>query len=182
MILPSVSTKNFMIRAPWIKGLLGVFDFKKFIEAGGCSPIIKDIYGREHAIIKEDIQVIFTKSQFKMYKYYDSWDEYKESFKKYLCSAGKCNVEEDRIPKAKINYQMLQTLTNITDEEIDLLTQPLKQEHQNYRVFVCPPPSLPAARPSHLRTAPLQKIALLMCIQISMALIRKRSTSVCQDS
>lgn len=123
MILPSVSSKNFMFRAPWIKGLLGVFNFRKFIEVNDYSPIIIDIYGQEHDVIKEDIQIIFTKSQFKMYKYYDSWDEYKEYFKEYRCSAGKCNVEEDRIKNAKINYQMLQTLTNITDDEIDLLTQ-----------------------------------------------------------
>lgn len=123
MILPAVSSKNFMFRAPWIKGLLGVFDFRKFVEVNGCSPIIRDIYGQTHDIIKEDIQIIFTKSQFKMYPYYDSWDEYKTCFKKYNCSAGKCNVEEERIKKAKINYQMLQTLTDITEEEMDLLTQ-----------------------------------------------------------
>lgn len=122
MMLPSVSSKNFMFRAPWIKGLLGVFDFRKFIEANNCSPIISDIYGREHNIIKEDIKIIFTKSQFKMAKYYDSWEQYKEAFKKYHCSAGRCNMEEDRFKNAKLNYQMLQTLTNITDEEIDLLT------------------------------------------------------------
>lgn len=122
MVLPSLSTKNFMFRSPWVKGLLGVFDFRKFIEANNYSPVITDIYGKEHNIIEEDIQVIFTKSQFKMYKYYDSWDEYKEAFKKYNCSAGRCNIEEDRIKNAKINYQMLQTLTNITDDEIDLLT------------------------------------------------------------
>lgn len=122
MVLPSVSTKNFMFRAPWIKGLLGVFDFKKFIKTQGCSPVITDIYGKEHHIFEEDIQIIFTKSQFKMHKYYDSWDEYKSYFKKYHCSAGRCNMEEDRIKNAKINYQMLQTLTDITDEEIDLLT------------------------------------------------------------
>ncbi|MCH5256462.1 MAG: hypothetical protein J1D87_04175 [Lachnospiraceae bacterium] len=123
MMLPSVSTKNFMFRAPWIKGLLGVFDFKKFIEVNNCSPFITDIYGKEHNVIEEDIQLIFTKSQFKMYKYYDSWEQYKEFFKKYHCSAGRCNIEEDRIKNAKINYQMLQTLTDITDDEIDLLSQ-----------------------------------------------------------
>lgn len=67
MMLPSVSQKNFMFRAPWIKGLLGVFDFIRFININNYSPIIKDIYGQEHNIIKEDIQVIFTKSQFKMH-------------------------------------------------------------------------------------------------------------------
>lgn len=122
MVLPSLCTKNFMFRAPWVKGLLGVFDFRKFIEVNNYSPIITDIYGKEHDVIAEDIQIIFTKSQFKMAKFYDSWDEYKEAFKKYHCSAGRCNIEEDRIKNAKINYQMLQTLTNITDDEIDLLT------------------------------------------------------------
>ncbi|MCM1465790.1 MAG: hypothetical protein NC094_10260 [Bacteroidales bacterium] len=123
MILPSVSSKNFMFRAPWVKGLLGVFDFRKFVEVKRCSPVITDIYGNEHNIMEEDIRIIFTKSQFKMWKYYDSWEEYKDNFKKYHCHAGKCNTEEDRIGNAKINYQMLQTLTDITDEEIDLLTR-----------------------------------------------------------
>lgn len=121
MMLPSVMTKNTMFRAPWIKGLLGVFDFRKFIEVNNYSPIIKDIYGKEWNIIEDDIQIIFTKSQFKMAKYYSDWQSYKDAFKKYHCQAGLCNTEEDRIKNAKINYQMLQTLTNITDEEIDQL-------------------------------------------------------------
>lgn len=131
MMLPTVFTKNTMVRLPWIKGLLGVFDFKQFIIEKECSPIIKDIYGAEHDVIKEDIQIIFTKSQFKMYKYYDSWEQYKEYFKKYHCSAGICNMEEDRIKDAKINYQMLQTLTDITDDEIDTLIQKSKNKIVN---------------------------------------------------
>lgn len=131
MILPSVSSRNFMFRAPWIKGLLGVFDFKRFIEVHGCSPVVTDIYGHTHNIIEEDIQIIFTRSQFKMYKYYDSWEEYKTYFKQYHCSAGICNIEESRIKNTKINYQMLQTLTDITDEEIDLLTKKSVQRITN---------------------------------------------------
>lgn len=122
MILPEVSQYNFMIRMPWIKGLLGVFDFKKFIIEHNCSPIIKDIYGKEHNIIEDNIQIILTKSQFKLWKYYDSWEEYKDNFKKYNCKAGICNdertVEFDKICNTAINYQMLQTLTDITDEEL----------------------------------------------------------------
>ncbi len=131
MVLPKVSTKNFMFRSPWIKGLLGSFDFVKFIQFHSCSPIIKDIYGNEHDIIAEDIQIIFTKSQFKMNKYYDSWDLYKENFKKYGCSAGVCNVEEERIKNAKINYQMLQTLTDITDDEINAIVENSASKIQN---------------------------------------------------
>lgn len=111
--------KNRMVRLPWIKGLLGNFDYIKFIKVNNCSPVIKDVYGKEHDIIKEDIQIIFTKSQFKMWKYYDSWEQYKEYFKKYNCTAGFTNMEEDRIGDATINYQMLQTLTDVTDEEIE---------------------------------------------------------------
>lgn len=117
MMLPCMG-KNRMVRLPWIKGLLGVFDYKKFIEVNNCSPIIKDVYRKEHDVIAEDIQVIFTKSQFKMWKYYDSWEQYKEFYKQYGCSAGQTNIEEDRIKNTTINYQMLQTLTDITDEEI----------------------------------------------------------------
>lgn len=123
MMLSNVSNKNFMVRLPFIKGLLGVFDFKKFILENNCSPIIKDIYGKEWNVIADDIQIIFTKSQTKMWKYYDSWEQYKKYFKQYNCQVGICNVEEDRIPNAKLNYQMLQSLTDVTEAEIDLLTK-----------------------------------------------------------
>lgn len=122
MMLPCMG-KNRMVRLPWVKGLLGSFDFKKFIEVNNCSHIIKDIYGKEHDVIAEDIQIIFTKSMFKMWKYYDSWEQYKDMYKKYNCSTGYTNLEEDRIKDATINYQMLQTLTDITDDEIEKITK-----------------------------------------------------------
>lgn len=124
MMLPSVSRKNFMVRLPWIKGLLGVFDYRKFIETHGCSPIVKDIYGESHDVIAEDIQIIFTKSQFKTYKYYQDWDQYKEFYKRHNCQAGYCKVEEDYIKPAHMSYQMLQTLTDITDKELVSIASP----------------------------------------------------------
>lgn len=126
MILPNafgVEQKNKMVRLPWIKGLLGVFDFKKFIEINDCSSKINDIYGKEWDIIEDDIHLVFTKSQFKMWKYYDSWEQYKKYYKQYNCSAGYTNPEEEIIKDASINYQMLQTLTDITDEEIDTIAK-----------------------------------------------------------
>src|SRR5690606_3540132 len=113
MILPSVSKKAFMVRLPWIKGLLIPFSFDKFAQENN-SYKVKDIYGKEWDIVKDNIEVIFTKSQFKMWKYYSSWEEYKSNFKKFNCQAGKCNEEEDNIGNAKLNYQMLQTLTDMT--------------------------------------------------------------------
>lgn len=123
MMLPCVSDRNFMVRLPWVKGLLGVFDFVQFIKEKNGNPVITDIYGDTHNIIEENIQIIFTKSQFKMWKFFKNWNEYRENFKKYHCSAGKCNIEEDKFCDATINYQMIQTLTDLTDEEIRAISK-----------------------------------------------------------
>lgn len=119
-----------MVRLPWIKGLLVQFPFDKFIQEkcpnGKC--IVTDIYGEEHDILAEGIRYIFTKSQFKLAKYFHSWSCYKERFKNNQCEACYCNIEEDFIPKARINYQMLQTLSDMKDEEIDRLIKPTLEE------------------------------------------------------
>lgn len=119
-----------MVRLPWIKGLLVTFPFDKFIKekCEDGKAIIYDIYGKEHNILEENIKYIFTKSQFKLAKYYNSWEQYKEYFKKYNCEACFCNIEEDFIPKAKINYQMLQTLSDIKDEEIEKIIRKTKED------------------------------------------------------
>lgn len=130
MILPSLTGgDNLMVRAPWIKGLLGVFDFVKFVkEANESDPsvqheLVKDIYGQVHNIIDDDVQVIFTKSQFKMWKFYSSWDEYVDYFDRYKCEVSYCNKEEEYIPNATFNYQMLQTLTDISDDDLKAIAQ-----------------------------------------------------------
>ena len=121
--------KTRMVRLPWIKGLLVAFPFDKFIkEKCNGESIISDIYGKEHDVLKENIKYIFTKSQFKLAGYYSSWEEYKENFKKYNCEACYCNIEEDFIPKAKINYQMLQTLSDVKDEEIEKIVRKTKED------------------------------------------------------
>lgn len=113
-----------MVRLPWIKGLLVNFPFDEFIKENfkdkNC--IIYDIYGEPHDILKENIKYIFTKSQFKLSKYYKNWEHYKNNFKLYNCEACYCNEEEDYIPSSTINYQMLQTLSDITDEEVKKIT------------------------------------------------------------
>lgn len=129
MMLPKVSKKNMMVRLPWVKGLLAVFPFDKFIrEANEREPeknhgIVKDIYGKKHDVLAEGIDIIFTKSQFKMWKYYDSWEDYQQKFVSLGCMAGTCNEEEDYMPDARINYQMLQTLTDMTEDEVRQLAR-----------------------------------------------------------
>ena len=119
-----------MCRLPWIKGLMIQFPFDKFIQEkcpdGRC--VVTDIYGEDHDILAEGIRYIFTKSQFKLAKYFHSWSCYKERFKNNQCEACYCNIEEDYIPKARINYQMLQTLSDMKDEEIDRLIKPTLEE------------------------------------------------------
>lgn len=118
-----------MVRMPWIKGLLITFPFDKFIEEK-CDGkgVVYDIYGEKHDVIAEGIRYILSKTQFKLHKFFDSWEEYKDNFKKYHCEACYCNLEEDFIPKAKINYQMLQTLSDISDDEIERIIRKTAKE------------------------------------------------------
>jgi hypothetical protein len=120
MILPRKSKKSFMCRLPWIKGLLVPFSFDKFAKEHN-SFVVKDIYGKEWDIVKDKIEVIFTKSQFKLWKYYKDWDDYKEKFTKYNCQAARLN-EEDVSTNANINYQMIQTLTDMKREELETIS------------------------------------------------------------
>ncbi|WP_404443499.1 hypothetical protein LG307_14885 [Sutcliffiella horikoshii] len=112
MMLPSVSDKNCMIRLPWIKGLLSVYDFTKHGRK------VTDIWNREWDIVDDKISIIFTKSQMKLWSFYDSWEDYKNRFKKYNCQAAKLN-EEAEFNEGKLNYQMLQSLVDVTNEELE---------------------------------------------------------------
>ncbi|MEX0084154.1 hypothetical protein AB2T90_17145 [Clostridium butyricum] len=134
-VRPDIFKKNFMVRLPWVKGLLTPCKFIEFCKTERINVNeenkykITDWWGKEHDLIKEDIQVIFTESQFKAIKYYKDWEEYKEYFKKYNCKANMCNIEPDtkEFRQASLNYQMLQTITDITDEEIEYFTKPVDE-------------------------------------------------------
>lgn len=134
MMLPSVSTKSFMVRAPWLKGLLTPFRFDDFIEeANARNPAvnhgrIKDVWGKTWDVRRDRIRIIFTKSQLKMWQYFGSWQEYKDAFKAFRCEAGICNREENYIRNATINYQMLQTLPDMTDKELSKLTENTREK------------------------------------------------------
>lgn len=118
-----------MIRAPWVKGLMVEFPFDKFIEERCGGEIeVKDIYGKAYKIIEDGIRYILTKSQFKMAKYYDSWDDYKTRFKANNCKVCYCNREEDYIPNGRLNYQFIQSLTDMKDNEIDRLIKPTVED------------------------------------------------------
>ena len=56
---------SFILRSAWIKGLVSVFDFHKFAREVANNDIIIDVWGNKNNI--NDIDVILTSSQFKMY-------------------------------------------------------------------------------------------------------------------
>ncbi|MED1863249.1 hypothetical protein P4V41_07255 [Fictibacillus nanhaiensis] len=122
LILPTQSNKSFQFRMPFFKGLLIPFDYLKFIgKYPDAKCIVKDIYGKEYDVIKDNINIIFTKSQFKLHSYYKSWDEYKSYFKQFHCESSICKVEETIFEDKPINYQMIQSL-NFSDAELKQLS------------------------------------------------------------
>ena len=125
-----------MVRLPFVKGLIAYCPRRAFQDWCSEHDItvhkITDIYGKSHSIT--DVDYIFTKSQFKMYKYFNNeldengnvirtgWEVYKDNFKEYGCDACRCNVERGVKLNAKTNYQVLQTLTTeMTDDDIHSL-------------------------------------------------------------
>lgn len=137
--LSEIFEKNTQVRLRWFKGILCPIDYKKYIKENSLKTKVVDIYGKEYDIIKDDIKVIFTKSQFKMWKYYKNifdkdgnvfmtgWEVYKACYKYYNCTCNKCLEDEDKLKDMRINYQMLQTLTEMTDEDIENLTKSTKE-------------------------------------------------------
>lgn len=126
MFLPGLLPASAQIRCGHLKGAIFPFDFRRFltqdeVEGVKPDPVIKDAWGVVHDVIKEDIQVIFTASQLKMWKYYESWDEYKTEFKKNKMRIA-INKFTDMEPKGyvKTSYQFIQTLSSekLTDERI----------------------------------------------------------------
>lgn len=64
---------SFVVRSVFIKGNLVPFDFKEYAKRNGISKIY-DKWGVSYDI--NDVDVILSESQFKMHKYYASWQEY----------------------------------------------------------------------------------------------------------
>ncbi|WP_262481659.1 hypothetical protein [Bacillus sp. CH30_1T] len=138
IMLPTVSNKALQIRLPFFKGLLIPTLFTKFIEEyDGASPIVKDIYGQKWDVIKDDIQIIFTKSMFKAHSYFkneenekDSWLDYKRAFNEHKCEAAIAAYEpdEEEFTDKTLSYQVIQTLTNISQEDLETLASKTKND------------------------------------------------------
>ena len=90
---------------------------------------IKDKWGKEYNV--EDIDVILSESQFKMHKYYESWDEYLKYFNQYNIKWGVARYNKKHDDENILaNYQYLQCL-NINAEDIKELIAPTVQWLKN---------------------------------------------------
>lgn len=113
---------GFIVRAPYIKGLCAPFDFHKFAKDVAQTDKIKDVWGEEYDI--DDIDVILTVSQFKMWKQYENWQDYLYYFNKYEHTWGCSRVNKEKDDEFVLtNYQYLQTL-DLSKEDIKELAAP----------------------------------------------------------
>lgn len=112
---------EFVVRSAYIKGNFPVFDFREYAKKHGINTIT-DKYGVTYNI--DDIDCLISESQFKMHKYYSSWQEYLS----YTTKAGikwgvaRYNKKEDPI-WSQINYQFIQLL-DIDEDGINELLEP----------------------------------------------------------
>lgn len=112
---------SFVVRSAFVKGNLVPFDFKEYAAANGITRIY-DRWGVGYNI--EDIDVILSESQFKMYKYYSSWQEYLEYFERSGIKWGVARYNREKDDEwVMANYQHIQVL-NLTPEEIGKLVEP----------------------------------------------------------
>lgn len=111
-----------IIRAPFLKGLVAVFDLEKFANEVAKKYTFKDIYGKEHDIRQVDL--IISESMFKLFFAYKDTDEYiKNCHKNQLgFSIAKVNPKIEN-SYSRTSYQFLQVL-NLNDTDVANLCEP----------------------------------------------------------
>ena len=108
----------FVLRNAFCKGLVATFDFHRFAREVAHSDELTDIWGEKYHC--DDIDIILTQSQFKLWSAYKSWGQYLEGVHKSGLSWGVSKVAADpRLEKSVVftNYQFLQVL-NFDDEKL----------------------------------------------------------------
>lgn len=114
----------FIVRNAFIKGLVATFDFHKFAHEVAHKTEITDVYGQTHNI--DDLDVILTESQFKLWRAYDSWDAYIGKNLQYGWHWGvtKCADSPQTLKShMRTNYQFLQVL-QLSDRQLANLCKP----------------------------------------------------------
>ena len=112
----------FCIRCAYVKGMVFVVDFKQYARELGII-FQKDLYGVDQKI--EDMDMILTKSQFKLYNAYDSMEDYYRLCEDngILWGVTKVTPKEDDT-YFRSNYQFCQAIDLRKDEDVAELCQP----------------------------------------------------------
>lgn len=134
MFLPGELPSSCQIRGGYFKGAMFPFDFRLFVNQVAHNSTIPDVWGNMVDVEKEDIRFVLTTSQLKMWKEYDSWEEYKEEFRKnklMLSINSYANPAKETVTFA---YQYLQTLPYGTD--ISELCKPAVDDLTNLKTDI----------------------------------------------
>ena len=106
---------SFVVRTAFVKGNLVPFDFKAYAKEHGVLTI-KDRYGTEYNV--DDIDVLLSESQFKMAKYYSSWEGYLSYHRAYNLKWGVARYNKEFDDEYVLtNYQYIQVL-DLSKEDI----------------------------------------------------------------
>ena len=112
----------FCIRCAYVKGMVFVVDFKQYARELGII-FQKDLYGVEQKV--EDMDMILTKSQFKLYNAYDSIEDYHRLCEEngILWGVTKVTPKKDDT-YFRSNYQFCQAIDLRKDSDVAELCQP----------------------------------------------------------
>lgn len=128
----------YIIRSAWIKGLCVKFDWKRFARDVAHQEYITDAWGHRKHI--DNIDVILTTSQFKMWKKYENWEDYLNYHEKYghIWGCSRVNKEKDNY-LSPLNYQYIQS-NSFTSKNIkklaDFSIDWVKKVSTGDRIFV----------------------------------------------
>lgn len=111
----------FVFRSSWLKGQLVTFPIKEYAKKYNQNKIV-DVWGNEHDL--NNVAVIFSASQFKLWQAYKSADDYMSSCRKNHIGFGitRCAKEKEK-EHSYLNYQFLQTLL-LNEKSIEELCEP----------------------------------------------------------
>ena len=120
---PHWQPRNKQIRNAFVKGLITPMNFVSLFRLYGKEPIVTDLWGVRHHLVREQIEVILTESQLKLNKaYFKSWEAYKTLCKQYGREFCVLNEDGGYVDESEIPYQSIQDLYTATDMELEGLT------------------------------------------------------------
>ena len=115
MFIPGELHSSCQIRGGYIKGAMFSFDFRLLCHEVAHNSVLIDAWGEKHDVEAEDIRYILTTSQLKMWKQYDSWEDYKTKFKENNLELSINSYANPQKEEVTFSYQFLQTLPYNTD-------------------------------------------------------------------